>query len=77
MLTYVVTAGVTLSVMGALMGAMAIGVALGRKPLKGSCGGVGGSCACDEAGTPGACATAPQVDPRMSAPGQITGLRRG
>lgn len=75
-MTYLFTAGVTVGVIGTLMGAMAIGVAAGRKPLKGSCGGVGGSCACDEAGTPGACATAPQVDTSLTPPGQITGLRR-
>jgi hypothetical protein len=67
MMTYLFTAGVTVGVIGTLMGAMAIGVAAGRKPLKGSCGGVGGSCAC---------ATAPQVDTSLTPPGQITGLRR-
>lgn len=32
-----------------IMGIMAVGVALGRRPLKGSCGGVYGNCACGAA----------------------------
>ncbi|MCU0617193.1 MAG: hypothetical protein MUD17_08970 [Gemmatimonadaceae bacterium] len=36
-----------------VMGAMAIGVILSGKTLRGSCGGVGsGDCACDAAGVP-------------------------
>ncbi|MGB1700569.1 MAG: hypothetical protein ACPHRO_11485, partial [Nannocystaceae bacterium] len=62
-----------------LMAAMAIGVIVQRKELKGSCGGIGGACACENAGRPGAC------DPNdplageasvMRAPGEITTLRR-
>ena len=34
---------------GAVMGAMAIGVIVHGRRLKGSCGGVGGDCPCDEA----------------------------
>ncbi len=45
----------TLGLMGGLMGLMAVGVMLGRKPLKGSCGGTGGACACAEARKSGAC----------------------
>lgn len=34
---------------------MSVGVVFSGKRLQGSCGGVGGSCACDEAGRPRAC----------------------
>lgn len=38
----------TAVVMGIGMGVMAVGVVLGRSPLKGSCGGKGGpECVCD------------------------------
>jgi hypothetical protein len=46
---------VTIGFMGVMVLLMAVGVMLGREPLKGSCGGVGGNCPCAEAGTPGAC----------------------
>lgn len=46
----------TIAFVGLLMLAMAVGVIFARKPLRGSCGGVGGECPCDEAGKPGACA---------------------
>ena len=73
MQTFLLTAGI----MGFLMLAMAIGVILQRKELKGSCGGVGGVCACENAGKPQACLTTgdPATDV-FRAPGEITGLRR-
>ena len=40
---------------GFMMLAMAVGVIFTGRTLKGSCGGVGGLCPCDEAGTPNAC----------------------
>lgn len=61
---------ITVVAFGFMMLAMAVGVMVGRKPLKGSCGGVGDDCACEKAGTPGACAT-----PQGSAPGQSLQLR--
>lgn len=45
----------TVAVFGTMMFIMALGVMFTGRPLKGSCGGVGNSCPCDEAGTPGAC----------------------
>lgn len=51
---------VTLSVVALVMGAMAIGVMISGKRLKGSCGGEGGpDCACELSGlkrTAGVCA---------------------
>ena len=41
-----------------LMGMMSIGVVVGGRRLKGSCGGVGSDCACDAAGRPRACESA-------------------
>lgn len=49
------TLALTIALIGFLMLAMAIGVMFTGRPLKGSCGGVGGECPCDEAGRPGAC----------------------
>lgn len=42
----------TIGAFGLIMIAMAVGVIFQGKALKGSCGGVGNSCACDEAGEP-------------------------
>lgn len=39
----------TFLLFGAIMAAMAIGVMVHGRRLKGSCGGVGGECPCDEA----------------------------
>ena len=45
----------TVGFFGVMMLVMAVGVLFGRRPLQGSCGGVGSECACLEAGTPDAC----------------------
>lgn len=42
---------VTAGLMGAVALVMGVGVIFGRKPLKGSCGGVGGSCHCINGGS--------------------------
>ena len=40
---------ISMVVFGLIITAMAVGVVLGRSPLKGSCGGKGGpDCVCDE-----------------------------
>ena len=42
------TVVISAAVMGLIMSVMAVGVILGRSPLKGSCGGKGGpECVCD------------------------------
>lgn len=73
----------TIGIVAALMAGMAVGVIFSNKPLRGSCGGVGGagSCACEEAGTPNACkiedavATAAEIE--FKAPGELMQLRKG
>ena len=45
----------TIGIVAVLMTGMAVGVIFSNKELKGSCGGVQGDCACEKAGTPGAC----------------------
>ena len=45
----------TIGIFGVLMLGMAVGVIFSGKTLKGSCGGVGNSCPCEESGTPNAC----------------------
>ena len=40
----------TVAIIAIAMVAMAIGVVVSGKRLRGSCGGVGGDCACDKAG---------------------------
>jgi hypothetical protein len=73
----------TIGIVATLMGGMAIGVIFSNKPLRGSCGGIGagaGSCACEEAGTPGACkveATAEPAEVSFKAPGELMQLRKG
>ena len=69
------TVCVTIGVFAAVMAGMAVGVIFSNKELKGSCGGVGGSCACEEAGTPGACKVPDAHDGReLKAPGQLIEL---
>lgn len=69
----------TFGIFGALMAGMAVGVIFSNKPLRGSCGGKGGACACDEAGTPGACALPEPIakaQPEFKPPGAIMTLRK-
>ncbi len=67
----------TFGIMATLMAGMAVGVIFSDKPLRGSCGGLGGaSCACEEAGTPGACETAENLGDTFKAPGEIMQLRK-
>lgn len=73
----------TIGIVAALMGGMAVGVIFSNKPLRGSCGGVGGSCACEEAGKPGACKVeaGPEAgkigSASFKAPGELMTLRKG
>lgn len=80
----------TVGIMAALMAGMAVGVIFSNKPLRGSCGGIGGSCACEEAGKPGACKVEPGKPdssfdqgfdrgfeaPSFKAPGELMQLRK-
>lgn len=73
----------TIGIVAALMGGMAVGVIFSNKPLRGSCGGVGGSCACEEAGKPGACKVEVGTEATklggasFKAPGELMTLRKG
>jgi hypothetical protein len=71
----------TFGIVAALMAGMGVGVIFSNKPLKGSCGGVGGSCACEEAGKPGACKVEdapPGLETKsFKAPGELMQLRKG
>tara|TARA_B100000405_G_scaffold200543_1_gene140683 strand:+ start:99 stop:329 length:231 start_codon:yes stop_codon:yes gene_type:complete len=49
----------TIAVIAMLMFAMSLGVMISNRELQGSCGGVGSSCACDEANIPRACELVP------------------
>lgn len=62
----------TLALVALLMAGMAIGVIFSDKELKGSCGGIAGICACENAGKPGACKDEP--DERFKAPSQLLQL---
>ena len=72
----------TIGIVAVLMGGMAVGVIFSNKPLKGSCGGVGTSCACEEAGTPGACKVEDEgelsklPEGTFKAPGELMQLRK-
>lgn len=71
----------TIGIVAVLMGGMAVGVIFSNKPLKGSCGGVGTSCACEEAGTPGACKVEDEdlsklPEGSFKAPGELMQLRK-
>ncbi|MFP4207485.1 MAG: hypothetical protein ACLFSC_02425 [Wenzhouxiangella sp.] len=50
----------------ALFVAMMVGVLMGRAPIKGSCGGIGGTGQCPCGRTPGSCATEPVEEDRRS-----------
>ncbi len=56
MLTTLIVSAV---LMLALFAAMMVGVLMGREPIKGSCGGLGGNGECPCGRTPGSCATDP------------------
>lgn len=49
----------TIALIALLMFAMSLGVMISNRELQGSCGGVGSSCACDEANVPRACDLVP------------------
>lgn len=70
----------TIGIVAALMGGMAVGVIFSNKPLKGSCGGIGTSCACEEAGTPGACKIEDpdkaELEVSFKRPGELMQLRK-
>lgn len=72
----------TVAIFAMLMTGMAVGVIFSNKPLRGSCGGVGTDCACEEAGTPGACkiegndADASVPPSAFKAPGELMQLRK-
>ncbi len=68
----------TIGIVASLMAGMAVGVIFSNKPLRGSCGGVGSSCACEEAGTPGACKLPAVQEPSVEfkPPGAIMTLRK-
>ncbi len=51
-----ITVLLAVGLFGAVMLGMAVGVILSNRPLRGSCGGVGSDCACEETGDPNACA---------------------
>lgn len=73
------TVFLTIGIVAALMAGMAVGVIFSNKPLRGSCGGVGSSCACEEAGTPGACKLPADAGPsrvEFKPPGAIMTLRK-
>ena len=49
----------TVALIALLMFVMGLGVMLSGRELQGSCGGVGSSCACDDAGIPRECDLVP------------------
>ena len=51
-----ITVFLTIGLFAAVMSGMAVGVIFSKRPLRGSCGGVGSDCACEETGNPNACA---------------------
>lgn len=59
---------VTVGLIATIMAAMAIGVMAGRKPLRGSCGGVGGTdCLCEKEGVPKQCQELKEAVARVQA----------
>jgi len=52
----ITTVLLTVGLFGAVILGMAVGVIFSNRPLRGSCGGVGSDCACEETGDPNACA---------------------
>ena len=52
----------TLVFFALIMFLMALGVMISGRRLKGSCGGVGGECPCEDSGIPNACKTGINLD---------------
>ena len=64
----------TFGLMAVVMAGMAVGVIFSNRRLRGSCGGVGsGGCACEEAGTPGACEEGGQAEGEATGEAQPDG----
>ncbi len=63
---------VTMGAFAVIMLAMALGVMLSGKALRGSCGGAGDSCACADTGDPNACKTEDSEKAQLTAPQQAS-----
>ena len=61
------TAILSVSLIALIMAVMAVGVIFGRKPLQGSCGGVGADCLCEKRGVPKQCEELREAAARLKA----------